>query len=256
MLAIAPVDVGPRKPRLAIQADDALGRAVQLDDLPTAGLLMQAVGVLRDDGAQVATRLEVHERSMGGIRLGVRAPVLEAVSPVLGGIPTECIDVRDFVGIEFGPEPALAPKVGDATLDRDPRPGKRDGRACRPQQGRYPVQGGFGDGGHRSPAKRSCSGMGASTELRTRSKVSMPQTFGPNTSLSFKNQLSSGIWVRCARMAPSFLSMKGVTSSQVVTRSSDTAKGGGSPSVEKRFSTPARFIGSVICRLHDLGKAP
>src|SRR2546423_5633462 len=122
MLAIAPVDVGPRKPRLAIEADDALGRAVQLDDLPTAGLLMEAVGVLRDDGAQVATRLEVHERSMGGIRLGVRAPVLEAIGPVLGGIPTECIDVRHFVGIEFGPEPALAPKVGMPLSTEIPAP--------------------------------------------------------------------------------------------------------------------------------------
>ena len=50
--------------------------------------------------------------------------------------------------------------------------------------------------------------------------------------------------------------MKGVTSSQVVTRSSDTANGGGSPSVEKRFSTPARCIASAICLINDLGKAP
>ncbi len=49
--------------------------------------------------------------------------------------------------------------------------------------------------------------------------------------------------------------MKGLTSSQVVTRSSDTANGGGSPSVEKRFSTPARSIASAICRITDFGKA-
>src|SRR5437879_11108767 len=110
MLPIQPVDVGPRKPRLAVEADDAPGRAVQLDDLPTAGFLMQAVGVLRDDGAQVATRLEVHERLMGGIRRGVRAPMLEAVGPVLSRISPERIDVRHFVGIEFGPEPTFTAK--------------------------------------------------------------------------------------------------------------------------------------------------
>jgi len=73
------------------------------------------------------TRLEVHERSMGGIRLGVRAPVLEAVGPVLRRISPERIDVRDFIGIELGPEPTFTTKMRDAALHRDA--GARKGQA-------------------------------------------------------------------------------------------------------------------------------
>src|ERR1700737_599309 len=250
------VDLGSRKPRVAVETDNAVGRAVQLDDVATAGLLMQAVGVLRDDSAQLAAMLEVHQRPMGGIRLGVGAPVIEAVGPVLSRIFPKRVDVGDLVGIELGPEPALTAKVWDATLHRDPRTSERDGGSRRPQQRRGLVQRCVDSRAHRSPAKRSSSGVGASTELRTRSNVSSDQALGPSAWLSFRNQLSSGICVRCARMAASFLSMYGLTSSQVVTRSSETAKGGGSPSVENRFSTPARCIASAICRITDLGNAP
>src|SRR5438128_2681154 len=192
---------------------------------------------------------------MGRIRLGIAAAVVEAVRPVLGRVLSEGIDVGNLVRIEPGPQSPIPTKMRDAALHRDAGAGEGDTDAGPfDERGRH-HQLVFSGGGHRRPAKRSSSGTGASTELRTRSKVSSDHAFGPSASLSFRNQLSSGIWVRCARMAPSFLSMNWLTSSQVVTRSSDTAKGGGSPSVENRFSTPARCIASAICRISDFGKA-
>src|ERR1700730_2239350 len=181
--------------------------------------------------------------------------MVEAVGPVLGRVFPKRVDVGHLVGVELGPESAFAAKVRDAALHRDARAGEGDRRPCPAQERGGLGQRHIGGRGHRRPAKRSSSGTGASTDVRTRSKVSSPQALGPSASLSLRNQLSSGIWVRCARMAPSFLSMYWLTSSQVVTRSSDTAKGGGSPSVENRFSTPARCIASAICRSTDFGKA-
>src|ERR1700693_2111990 len=207
MLAVQEIDFGAWKVRVAIEADDAMGRAMQFDDLPTACLLMQAVGVLRDDGPKMAALLQVHQRPMAGIRLSVRAPVREAVGPVLGRVCRKRIDVRDLVGIELGPEPAFAPKVRDAVLYRDARAGERDRRPRRLQQRRGLVQRVIDRRGHRSPANRSSSGTGASTELRARSNVSSDQALGPSAWLSLRNQVSSGICVRCARMAASFLSM-------------------------------------------------
>src|ERR1700730_12358985 len=216
---------------------------------------MQAVGVLGNHRAQVAQALQLGECAMGGIGFGVGTPMVEAVGPVLRRVFPEGIDMGDLVGVEFGPQPALATKVGNAALHRDARTGEGDAGTRVEQQPSGLGDRGLGAGRHRRPAKRSSSGTGASTELRTRSKVSVPQAFGPSASLIFKNQLSSGICVRCARIAASFLSTNPLTSSQVVTRSSETAKGGGSPSVEKRFSTPARSIASTICRITDFGNA-
>src|ERR1700687_4475326 len=220
---------------------------MELDHLATPRPLMQAVGVLGDHRAQVASALQLGERAMGGIGFGVGTPMVEAVGPVLRWVFSKGVDVGDLVGIEFGPQPALAAEVGDAAFHRDARTGEGDAGTRVEQQCRGLANRGLGGRGHRSPAKRSFSGTGASTELRTRSKVSMPQAFGPTASLIFKNQLSSGICVRWARIAASFLSTNPLTSSQVVTRSSETAKGGGSPSVENRFSTPARSIASANC---------
>src|SRR5436853_7899168 len=228
---------------------------MQLDHPAASRLLMQAIGVLGDHRPQVAELLQLDQRAMSRIRLGIAPAVVEAVRPVLGRILPEGADVGHLIGIELGPEAAFAAKVRDAAFHRDARAGEGHARTGPAEEGGGLGQCATGDGGHRRPAKRSSSGTGASTELRTRSKVSMDQAFGPSTSLSLRNQLSSGIWVRWARIAPSFLSMNGLTSSQVVTRSSDTAKGGGSPSVENRFSTPARCIASAICRISDLGKA-
>src|SRR5438132_4124419 len=230
-------------------------RAMELDHLFAPRPLVQAVRILRDYRSQVAQALQLHERAVRGIGLGVRPAMVQAVSPVLRRVLPEGIDVGDLVRIELGPEPAFATEVWNAALHRDPGASEGDAGVGAKQQRRGPRDHGFGRCRHRSPAKRSSSGIGASTELRTRSKVSIPHALGPSASLSFRNRLSSGICVRWARIAASFLSTNWLTSSQVVTRSSETANGGGSPSVEKRFSTPARSIASAICRISDFGNA-
>src|ERR1700680_1700434 len=228
---------------------------MELDHLATPCALMQAVGVLGDHRAQVAPALQLGECAMGGIGLRVGTPMVEAVGPVLRRVFPKGVDVGDLVGIEFRPQPALAAEVRDPAFHRDARTGEGDRGTGVAQQRGGACDRGVGGRGSRRPAKRPSSGMGVSTELRTRSKVSRDQALGPSASLSFRNQLSSGIWVRWARIAASFLSTNALTSSHVVTRSSETAKGGGSPSVEKRFSTPARSIASAICRITDFGKA-
>src|SRR3989441_4830364 len=228
---------------------------MELDHLFVPRPLMQAVGVLRDHRPQVPESLQLGQRLVRRIGLGVGTAMVEAVSPVLRRILPEGIDVGDFVGIELGPQPAFATEVRNAALDGHAGAGEGDGGVGAQQQRGGLRDRGLGGGRHRRPAKRSSSGTGASTELRTRSKVSIPHAFGPSASLSFRNQLSSGICVLCARIAASFLSTNWLTSSHVVTRSSDTANGGGSPSLEKRFSTPARSIASAICLSSDFGKA-
>src|SRR5438132_3333156 len=255
VLAVHPVHLVARETGLTVEADNRVRRAMELDDLFTPRPLMQPVGVLRDHRPQVAQPLQLDQRAVRRIGLGVRTPMVEAVGPILRRILSKRLDVGDLIGIELGPEPAFAAEVRNVALYRDAGPGERDTGARAAQERRGLRDPRLGCGRHRSPAKRSSSGTGASTELRTRSTVSIAHAFGPSASLSFRNQLSSGIWVRCARIAPSFLSMNGLTSSQVVTRSSETAKGGGSPSVEKRFSTPARSIASAICFISDFGKA-
>src|SRR5207245_9900564 len=154
-----------------------------------------------------------------------------------------------------GREPAFGPEVRNAAIHRDPRAGEGNAGVGAKQQRCGLRDHGIGRRRQRSPAKRSSSGIGASTELRTRSKVSIPHAFGPSASLSLRNQLSSGICVRWARIAASFLSTNWLTSSQVVTRSSETANGGGSPSVEKRLSPAARPPASALGRISDAGNA-
>src|SRR5437588_9973463 len=87
---------------------------MELDHLFTPRPLMQAVRVLRDHRSQVAKALQLDERAVRGIGLGVRPAMVQAVGPVLRRILPECIDVGDFVGIELGPEPAFAAKVWNA----------------------------------------------------------------------------------------------------------------------------------------------
>ena len=133
--ALPPIDrvhLVARKARATVEADDGLRRTVELDDLRAARLLVQSVGVLGDHRPEASVALQRGDRVMGRVRLRVGSAVVEAVGPVLRRILSKCVDVGHLVGIEPGPEPALAPKMGNSALDRNAGTGKRDGRPRRP----------------------------------------------------------------------------------------------------------------------------
>ena len=113
---------------------------MQLDHPAASRLLMQAIGVLGDHRPQVAELLQLDQRAVCRIGLGIAAAVVEAVRPVLGRILSEGVDVGHLVGIELGPESAFAAKVRDAAFHRDARAGEGDGGARPPQE-----RGGIGD---------------------------------------------------------------------------------------------------------------
>src|SRR6266849_3192467 len=77
VLAVHAIHLVSWKAGLAIETDHRVRRAVQLDHLATPRPLMQAVGVLGDDRAQVAPALQVGECAMGGIGLRVGTPMGE-----------------------------------------------------------------------------------------------------------------------------------------------------------------------------------
>lgn len=67
---------------MAALAEIAVYAAVQFEDVFAAGLLMEAVDVLRDDGFQLACFFQFGQFYMGGVGLGVQAKHLVAVKPV------------------------------------------------------------------------------------------------------------------------------------------------------------------------------
>jgi hypothetical protein len=101
---------------------------VQLDHVACAGGLMQAVDVLRDDTAEVATGLEGRHRSVAVVRQrpGDRAPAEVAARPV----PLPAGLARDEVAVchrRVRPEAAgLAAVVRDPRLGGDARTGEYD----------------------------------------------------------------------------------------------------------------------------------
>ena len=62
--------------RLAVVPVNA---AVQLQNLPAAGGLMQPVDVLGDDGLQLSRRLQLRQLPVGGVGLGLRRQHLRPV---------------------------------------------------------------------------------------------------------------------------------------------------------------------------------
>ena len=142
---------------------------MQLDDVATPSLLVQAVGVLGDHGVDDPGVLQRLESAVRRVGLGSRPAVLKAVAPVGAGILAELRDRGDAVRIHRGPQPALAAKDRDAALGRDPRAGKGHAPPATGQELGGALQGRILDRAHLSPAKRSSSGVGASTRERTRS---------------------------------------------------------------------------------------
>src|SRR5205814_6972377 len=112
----------------AYHALDVAARSVQLDHAPAPRVLMQAVGVLRDDGDQPAARLQLGERHMTSVRPGRErhATPFPGHLPVRRWIGHETVDRRDLHGVVLGPYATLAPKRRNAALGGHPGAGHRD----------------------------------------------------------------------------------------------------------------------------------
>lgn len=67
---------------MAALAEIAVHAAVQFEDVFAAGLLMEAVDILRDDSFQLAGLFQFGQFPMGGVGLRIQAEHLVAVKPV------------------------------------------------------------------------------------------------------------------------------------------------------------------------------
>src|SRR5438094_8883158 len=112
---------------------------------------MKAIRVLGDDRPQVTAPLQLRQRPMGGIRLGIGAAVIEAVRPVLGRVLSESIDVSNLVWIELGPQSTLSAKVRDPALHGDAGAGEGYADAEPPEPRVRHHQLVLSGGGQRSP---------------------------------------------------------------------------------------------------------
>ena len=88
---------------------------MNLDQLPGAGFVMQAIDVLGDHRIEQAGALEPHQRAMGCVGL----PVLERLEAIAVEMPealrisAEDVDVRHFHRVDVRPQPgAGGPEVG------------------------------------------------------------------------------------------------------------------------------------------------
>ena len=114
----------------ALAFDERIG-AMQLDEplRARAGEAMQAIDVLRDDGAELAGSLKPNDGVMHGVwlRIAERVAAFKLVIPVL--------DPRRFRGHEVLvidrltslPDALRPAKIRDTTAGGDPGPGKDEG---------------------------------------------------------------------------------------------------------------------------------
>jgi hypothetical protein len=111
------VHLGARRERAAREAPHLGQRAVQLDDAPAAGGVVQPIHVLRDDAGESPAALERGEREVGGVRARAREPhpprgrARPVALPNLGAAQ---------IGVMLDRVPrsgaALAPIIGDSRL--------------------------------------------------------------------------------------------------------------------------------------------
>jgi hypothetical protein len=82
---------------------------------------MQRVDVLGDDRADEAALLELGERSVAGVRLGVEqhAQPLSVEAPDALGVAAKGVDGRDLERVDVGPDPGRRTEVRDPALGRD-----------------------------------------------------------------------------------------------------------------------------------------
>ncbi len=119
---------------ISLEASQALGEvhgAVKLEDFfrGIARLLVQVVDVLSDDAFELSEFLHLGYGKVGLVGLRVDdEPALDEKLPLLEarlGAREKTVD-REFLGVETGPDPAGASKIGDARFRADSRPGEND----------------------------------------------------------------------------------------------------------------------------------
>ena len=109
---------------------------MHLDDFPAPGALVQEVDVLRHDRLDEAEPLELGERQVSGVRLGLdehrHARLVEA--PHLDRVAAERVDRAVLERVEARPEAGRRAEVGDAALCADARPRQDDAGLPLPDQ--------------------------------------------------------------------------------------------------------------------------
>ena len=104
---------------------------MKLEDLfgGIARFLVEVVDVLRDDAVELSELLQLGYGKVGLVGLRVDdEPALDEKPPLLEarlGAREKTVN-REFLGVETGPDPAGASKIGDARFRADPRPGEDD----------------------------------------------------------------------------------------------------------------------------------
>ena len=101
---------------------------MHLDDVPRAGALVQQVDVLRDDRPDEPAPLELGERHVRRVRLGLaeHGEARRVEAPDLLGVAPEGAERRVLARVELGPHPRGGAEVRDAALGGDARAGEDD----------------------------------------------------------------------------------------------------------------------------------
>ena len=125
-----PDDLRPRHADAVDKADGGADRAVYLDHVPRAGELVERVDVLRHERAQKPAPLELGEREVRRVGLGVRqhAQPEPVELPHLAWVALERVDRRVLHRVVLRPDPGRRAEVRDPALGRDPCPRQCDGR--------------------------------------------------------------------------------------------------------------------------------
>ena len=109
---------------------------MHLDHLPRTGALMQAVDVLGDDSTHEPAPLELGEREMAGVRLGLRERLepKRVELPHLPRVAPKRVDRCVLHRVVLSPDPGRRAKIRDAALGRDPSAGQHHARLARADQ--------------------------------------------------------------------------------------------------------------------------
>ena len=140
---------------------------MKLDHVAAAGLLVQAVDILGDDGLKMACGFKACQTTVGRIRRRLGQHLLHPLYqqlPHLAGVAPEGIDVGDLEGIDFFPQAAGATKRRNAAFDRN----------AGPREGHNPPRGGHFPGGARNQIVHRTSQLGRSLPHSSENGVLRP----------------------------------------------------------------------------------